>query len=334
MKAVSIGDRSIGPGNPCFIIAEVGVNHNGEVETAKQLIDAAAEAGTDAVKFQTFRADRLTVDRDEREMLRRLELSESAFSELAAYCHDRGVQFLSTPFDEESVDFLQGLGVPAFKVGSGEVTHLPLLAHIARKGKPVLLSTGMATLAEVHDAVQVLKREENEDLVLLHCVSRYPAPPKEANLRAMATLTDTFDVPVGFSDHTLGIEVSLAAVALGASVIERHLTLDRSMPGPDHRASLEPTALEEVIRSIRQIEDALGDGAKEPQPSERETRVRARRSIVARADIPLGTVLDPSHLAIKRPGTGIPPRELEAIIGKRLRVDVPEDTLLTWEMVH
>jgi N-acetylneuraminate synthase len=266
MQNIQVGNKLIGPGQPVFVIAEAGVNHNGDLKLARALIDVAVEAGADAVKFQTFRAERLATPdapkaeyqvqttgnaESQFEMLRRLELSADAHRELQAYCHERGIIFLSTPFDEEAVDLLDESGVAAFKISSGDLTNSPLLEHVASKGKPVILSTGMSELSELIEAVSVLNTAGCENPVLLHCVSNYPADPAEVNLRAMQTMRSAFDVPVGFSDHTQGIDVALAAVALGACVIEKHFTLDRTMPGPDHRASLEPTELRELVRSIR-----------------------------------------------------------------------------------
>ncbi len=346
-KKVRMVDRWIGEGEPTFIVAEAGVNHNGDIGLAKRLIDVAVEAGADAVKFQTFKAERVvstsapkaeyqkqTTDAEESqlEMLKRLELSPAAHRELQAYCKKRGVLFLSTPFDEESVDLLDELGVPAFKVGSGEITNWPLLEYIARKGKPIILSTGMSYLSEVDEAVRVIRETGSDQLVLLHCVSNYPADPADANLRAMQTLATAFEAPVGFSDHTPGIEVSLAAAALGAAVIEKHFTLDRSLPGPDHRASLEPEELKALVRGIRTVESALGDGQKRPTTSEANTAAVVRRSLVAAYDIPAGTVLTEKHIAFRRPGTGLPPSMRSFLVGLSARIDIPAGTLLRLEM--
>lgn len=334
MAAIRLADKWIGDNHPCFVVAEAGVNHNGRVEVAKQLIDVAAEARADAVKFQAFHANRLTVDREALETLRGLELPENAFAQLRDYCRKKDVIFLSTPFDEGSADLLNDLGVPAFKVGSGDITHHRLLAHIARFGKPVILSTGMAFMGEVEDAVRIIQEEGNDELALLHCISHYPTDPREANLRAIRTLQERFDLPVGFSDHTLGTQVSLSAVALGASILEKHFTLDRSLPGPDHVASLEPPELLELVRSIRAVEATLGDGEKKPSPSETEGRESARRSLVANADIPTGSQLEASMIAVKRPGTGIPPKELGNLVGRRAKLPIPKDTLIAWDMVE
>ncbi|HEU4832869.1 MAG TPA: N-acetylneuraminate synthase [Pyrinomonadaceae bacterium] len=347
MQNIQVGNKLIGPGQPVFVIAEAGVNHNGERKLARALIDVAVEAGADAVKFQTFRADRLatpdapkaeyqlqtTGDAESQfEMLRRLELSADAHRELQAYCHERGIIFLSTPFDEEAVDLLDELGVPAFKISSGDLTNSPLLEHVAGKGKPVILSTGMSELSELIEAVSVLNTAGCENPVLLHCVSNYPAGASEVNLRAMQTMRSAFDVPVGFSDHTDGIDVALAAVALGACVIEKHFTLDRTLPGPDHRASLEPAELRELVRSIRRVETALGNGRKVPTASEIETAKVARRSLVAARDIPAGATLEREMVMMRRPGTGMSPAMIETLLGRRVKKDIDAGTLLDADM--
>jgi len=344
MTPISVAGRIIGPGQPCFIIAEAGVNHNGDLDLARQLIRVAAEAGADAVKFQTFRADALvTADapkadyqtrltdsgESQYDMLRRLELSADAHRELMAYCRDHNVLFMSTPFDESGADFLAELGVTVFKIPSGEIINLPFLSHVARLGKPMIVSTGMSRLGEVETAVETIRQAGNAAMVLLHCVSNYPADPADTNLRAMHTLATAFGLPVGYSDHTLGIEVALAAVALGACVIEKHFTLDRTMPGPDHQASLEPSELAAMIRGIRTVEAALGSGYKVPAASEQNTAQVARRSLVAAQDIPAGTVLTESMIAIKRPGTGLPPAMRPYLVGRRARADIPAGSLIT-----
>ncbi|MBI4635716.1 MAG: N-acetylneuraminate synthase [Candidatus Rokubacteria bacterium] len=344
-QAIVLGGRRVGHGEPVFVIAEAGVNHNGDVELATRLVDVAVEAGADAVKFQTFKADRLaspaapkagyqlqstSPGETQLDMLRRLELSVEAHRRLKAHAEGRGLLFLSTPFDPESADLLDGLGVPAFKIGSGEVTNLPFLEYVAGKGKPVILSTGMSSLAEVGDAVGAIRGAGNHRLVLLHCVSSYPADPGEANLRAMRALADAFRVPVGYSDHTPGVEVALAAVALGAVVVEKHFTLDRSLPGPDHRASAEPRELQALIRGIRTVERALGDGVKAPAPSEMDNRVIVRRSLAAAVDLPPGTVLTRDMVRAVRPGTGIAPAFLGAVIGHHVRRALKSGELLTW----
>ena len=343
MQNIQVANKLIGPGQPVFVIAEAGVNHNGDLKLARALIDVAVEAGADAVKFQTFQADRLvtheapkaeyqrrtTGDSESQfEMLQRLELSADAQRELQSYCHERGIIFLSTPFDEEAVDLLDKLGVPAFKISSGDLTNSPLLEHVASKGKPVILSTGMSELSELIEAVSVLNIAGCENPVLLHCVSNYPADPTEVNLRAMQTMRSAFDVPVGFSDHTKGIDVALAAVALGACVIEKHFTLDRTLPGPDHRASLEPAELRELVRSIRRVETALGSGRKVPTATEIETAKVARRSLVAARDIPAGAKLERDMVVMRRPGTGLSPAMLNTLLDRRAVREIAAGTLL------
>lgn len=346
-ETVSIAGRKIGAGEPCLVIAEAGVNHNGNVEMARKLVDAAVASGADAVKFQTFKAEKVispvapkaayqratTGDSGSQlDIVRALELSYDDFRSLRRYCGECGITFLSTPFDEESVDFLAELGVPAFKVPSGEITNLPLLERVARHGRPVILSTGMADLDEVRTAVETLKRAGARELVLLHCVSNYPASAASVNLRAMDTMRLEFGAPVGFSDHTEGIAIPLAAVALGACVIEKHFTLDRNLPGPDHRASLEPDQFRGMIVSIREVESALGDGRKVPVPEELDTARVARRSLVAACAIPAGTVLTEGHVAILRPGTGLPPAMRDRVLGRRVRQDVAAGSLLSPDM--
>lgn len=348
LQSLTFANRSVGPGQACFIIAEAGVNHNGSLAMARQLVDVAVRAGADAIKFQTFRAESLvssqapkaeyqlqTTDAGESQldMLRRLELSFEAFRELYAYCQQRGILFLSTPFDDASANFLDDLGVVAFKIPSGEVTNVPFLTHVARKGKPLIVSTGMAYLGEVETAVRTIVATGNRELVLLHCVSNYPAAPADINLRAMTTMGTAFEVPVGYSDHTMGDAVALAAVALGACVIEKHFTLDRTLPGPDHGASLEPQELCELIQGIRQVEAALGHGRKEPVASELSTAAVARKSLVAEQDIGAGTRLTEEHIGIKRPGNGLPPVMLPYVLGRTARLPIPAGALLTLEML-
>jgi len=345
---IALGDRSIGAGHPCFIIAEAGVNHNGDPALAQRLIDVAKAAGADAVKFQTFKADQLVTldapkaeyqlqqteaDESQYEMLKRLELSADTFRDLRQYCQEVGIRFMSTPFDEDSADLLSDLGVTIFKTPSGEITNLPYLAHVARKGRPMIVSTGMATLGEVEAAVNTIRATCNPGIILLQCVSNYPADPADVNLRAMETMTRAFGVPVGLSDHTAGIEVALAAVALGACVIEKHFTLDQTMPGPDHAASLEPDQLAAMIRGIRNVEAALGHGRKEPTANELKTAAVARKSLVAACNIQAGTILSDELITVKRPGTGLPPAMRPYVIGRTLRVDVRAGTLIGLEML-
>ena len=348
VKRFLLGDRSVGDGAPCFLIAEAGVNHNGDPRLAERLIQAARDGGADAVKFQSFRAEDLATpgaakagyqkrgkrDREtQRGMLRSLEMAGDDLEHLAEYAREQGLIFLSSPFDAGSADSLERIGVPAYKVASGELTNTPLLRHIARKGKPVILSTGMAGMGEIEEAIRVIRGEGVTDLILLHCVTRYPAPLSGVNFRVIPTLRTAFDLPVGFSDHTLGITAPLVALALGACVIEKHLTLDRDLPGPDHRASLEPGEFGEMTRLLREVEEGLGTGVKVIGKEEREMRAAARRSLVAARDIPRGTTLGPGMIAAKRPGIGIPPAYLDSFLGRKSRVAIPKDTLLTWDMV-
>jgi len=337
-----VEDRWIGDGAPCFVIAEAGVNHNGDVGLAKELIDAAADAGADAVKFQTFSPDRLVahtapkapyqVERSgsgsQESMLAGLVLPSSAYLELIAHANERAILFLSTPFDMESVDLLLSLGMAAVKIGSGDLTHDPLLRYVARQGRPIVLSTGMATLAEVGHAVQVIQSVRRVPLAVLHCVTNYPATSSEANLRAMDTMRMLFGVPAGWSDHTLGIDVALAAVARGASILEKHLTLDTALPGPDHRASLEPGDFLRLVTGVRGIEAALGDGVKQPAASERANIPAARRSLHLTRSLTAGHQLELDDLAALRPGTGVPPSALEELLGRRLARALPSGAVV------
>jgi N,N'-diacetyllegionaminate synthase len=317
---------------PVFIIAEAGVNHNGDLQLAKQLVDVAAEAGADAVKFQTFKAETLVsldapkaayqkqttaADESQFAMIKKLELDLDTHHLLLAHCRDRGIQFLSSPFDLESVDLLLNLGIEIFKIPSGEITNLPYLRKISSLNKKVILSTGMSTMQEIEAAIQVFFTAglQKAQLTLLHCNTEYPTPMTDVNLRAMQTLADSFDVKVGYSDHTLGIEIPIAAVALGATVIEKHITLDNNLPGPDHRASLEPQELVAMVRAIRNLEHAMGDGVKKPTPSEEKNRLIARKSIVACRRIKKGELLSSDNLTTKRPATGISPMEWDQLIG-------------------
>jgi len=341
--AISIGERRVGEREPVLVIAEAGVNHDGEVNAALALVDAAADAGADVVKFQTFvpaaltvanapladyQRDRVAGPRGQRSMLEGLCLSAADLAAVAARCERRGIAFLSTPFDLDSATLLERIGVPAFKVASSELTNLPFLHALALRGKPLIVSTGMATLREVDEAVDVL-HDAGVPFVLLHCVSAYPVPAEQANVRAIDTLRASFGVPVGYSDHCLGHDASLAAVARDACVLERHLTLDRKQPGPDHAMSLEPDGFRELVRRVRAIEAALGDGRKVPQPAEQGTRAVARRSIVAARALAAGETLTADTLAVKRPGGGLAPARLVELIGTRLARPLRADEQLT-----
>ena len=330
-----------------FIIAEAGVNHDGDVHKALELVDLAARSGADAVKFQTFSAERLVTreapkaeyqqralgdDGGQLSMLRKLELDEGAHRALLARAASRGIEFMSTPFDEEAADFLLSLGITRIKVPSGELTNLPFLAHVAKLGKPLIVSTGMATLGELDRALETIRSEApGLPVTVLHCTSTYPAEPDDVNLRAMLAIGTAFGVPVGYSDHTLGIEVPIAAAALGAAVIEKHFTLDKTASGPDHAMSLDGDELSAMVRSIRNVERALGDGVKRPRPQEREVAAVARKSIVARRLVRPGEVIVEADLVMRRPGTGLGAELLPFIVGRHARVEIPEGTLVTLE---
>jgi N,N'-diacetyllegionaminate synthase len=344
VKKFQIADRFIGGHAPCFIIAEAGVNHNGDIKLAKRLIEIAKKAGADAVKFQTFKAKDVVSKSAEKakyqketsgaeesqfELIRKLELKPRDFKELFDYAHEKGIVFLSSPFDARSVDLLDRLGVPAYKIGSGEITNFPLIKYIAKKGKPIILSTGMSTLVEIKEALQTIKGGGVRDIILLHCISAYPAKAEEVNLKVMQTLRSIFKVPVGFSDHTLGITVPIAAVALGASVLEKHFTLDRNLPGPDHKTSLGPKEFMQMVEAIRQVEKAIGNGIKRLTDDEEEIKRVARRSIVAKVDIPKGTLITEEMLDIRRPGTGIAPKFLNMVVGNVAKSSIKRDELLT-----
>jgi N,N'-diacetyllegionaminate synthase len=328
-----------------LIIAEAGVNHNGDLELAKELIDVAANAGADIVKFQTFKASRLVTStaqkadyqiqstsraETQRDMLNRLELTEMMHHELIAHCKARKIDFLSTGFDIESVDLLLSLGQKCFKIPSGEITNLPYLRHIGKLGKKVFLSTGMASLGEIEYAIEILEQAgtQRSELVVLHCTTEYPASINEVNLRAMQGIGVALGVAVGYSDHTKGIEVSIAAVAMGATVVEKHFTLDRNLPGPDHQASLEPVELAAMVAAIRNIEVAQGDGIKRLTPSEVKNKLVVRKSLVARRPIKVGETYTTENICTKRPGTGISPIHWDEVIGKKAHRDFAEDELI------
>ena len=328
-----VGDRPVGAGCATFVVAEVGVNHNGDGSLAAELVDAAARAGADAIKLQAFDPEALCSRRhraDEADMLRQYVLGESGLADLRDRAAAAGLAFLATPFGFDQVDLIVRLGVPAIKVGSGEVTHTPLLRHIGSTGLPVLLSTGAADLQAVGRAVKALRRGGCSDIALLHCTSVYPAPDDSLNLRAIATLADRFgDCVIGYSDHSLGTTAGIAAVALGASVIEKHLTLDRNLTGPDHTASAEPEELARLVREIRRFEQMAGDGVKRPDDCEDVIG----QSLVARRDLHAGHVITPDDLTFRRPGWGLRPYQLGQVMGRRLRRDLPVDDVLTREHV-
>ncbi len=333
------------PYRKIFIIAEAGVNHNGCLKAAKKMVDVAVWAGADAVKFQTFKAENIVTSRAAKaayqeettgeggtqiDMLKKLELEPGAYKELKRYCEFKGSMFLSTPFDLGSIDLLDGMGMGIYKIPSGELTNLPYLRKIGALKRKVIISTGMAYLREVADALVVLEvaGTKKKDITVLHCNTEYPTPYEDVNLRAMLTIKEAFDVGVGYSDHTLGIEISIAAAALGAEVIEKHFTLDRNMEGPDHRTSLEPAELKEMIDAIRNIEMAMGGKVKRTSPSETRNKDLMRKSIVAAEDIKKGEEFTAKNITVKRPGTGISPMKWDKVLGKKAKRDFGKDEII------
>lgn len=333
MDSIRVGAREIGDGHPCFVIAEAGSNHDGKLERAKQLIDAASEAGADAVKFQTFKAERLYNEfssKDTVDLLSGIELQREWHQELMDHAEQRGLVFLTSVFDEESADFLDELGIVAFKIASAELNHIPLIRHIARKNKPMMLSTGMANGSEIRDAIDAVRAAGNESAALLHCVSKYPTEMGEVNLRAMRTLKNEFKCPIGFSDHTMVIGASIAAVAMGANIIEKHLTMSRKLVGPDHPYATEPDEFKRMIARIREVEMMLGDGSLEPS-GRNVDGMRHKRAIYAAMDIPEGTPLEKDMLMIVRPSPEgfIQPKTLDALLGHKTRAALRKGDLLT-----
>jgi N-acetylneuraminate synthase len=339
-KSFLVGDRPVGPGEPVFIIAEAGVNHNGDVNLAKKLVNVAEEAGADAVKFQTFRAHEVAsqiagLAKYQRrpgtgqikmvDMLKKLELSDDAHHVLWNHAKKRGILPLSSPYSVSSAELLARLNMAAYKIPSGEITNVELLRFIAKQGRPVILSTGMAVIDEIETAVRILKAGVGSKIALLHCVSSYHTPYENANIRAIETLKNRFNLPVGYSDHTMGVEVAVAAVALGACVIEKHITLDRGLPGPDHKVSLMPDEFKQMIRMIRNVSVSMGSGEKKPQPVEKEALLLARRSLTAARNLKADDIIGPDDIVLKRPGTGISAGLLDEFVGRKLLRDVRED---------
>lgn len=340
---ISIKNRLIGFKNPCFIIAEAGVNHNGDIRIAKKLIEEAKKAGANAIKFQTFKTEELvtkgtrmaayqkknlkTENKEQYAMLKRLELSHENFIELEKHCEKTGIMFLSTAHTESEIAFLDSL-VSAHKIASGDLTNIPFLKRIACANKPVILSTGMGTMEEVKEAIRAIKSRHNKKIVILHCTTNYPCPLEEVNLRAMLSIQAETGQQIGYSDHTEGIGVSILAVAMGAKVIEKHFTLDKTMLGPDHKASLEPHEFNELTEKIRETEKILGSPIKTPTNSEKEISAIARKSIAVKIDIPKGTKITANMLIAKRPGTGIAPKYISKIVGRKAKKDILADTLI------
>jgi N-acetylneuraminate synthase/N,N'-diacetyllegionaminate synthase len=341
-KEVRIGEKKIGNKYPTYIIAEIGSNHNRDLNIAKELIDKAAEAGVDAVKFQTFKAEKVYSKKAPRfskdkvkplDLIKNIELPDKWHKELYEYAINKNLHFLSSPFDYESVDLLNDIGVPAFKVASFEITDLELLGYIAKKNKPMILSTGMANLEEVQEALYAIRSQGNDEIILLHCNSLYPSPVEIVNLNAIKTMSEEFKIPIGFSDHTLGIHIPVAATTIGARVIEKHITLNRKMKGPDHFFALEPNELKQMVENIRDVEKATGSGIKERSKEEQEMYEKGRRSIIAAKYIQKGTKITRDMLIIKRPGFGIKPKYINQVVGKIAKIDIQEDEIISGEMI-
>lgn len=349
MSVIQIGKRLVGDGQPCFLVAEVGINHNGDIGLAKQMIDVATECGVDAVKFQTFKADEFVGSTGESytyrsqgkevtesmyEMFKRYEFSREEWEIILAYCKDRDITFFSTPQNPSDLDFILSLvKLPAIKVGSDDLTNLPLLRYYAAKGLPMIVSAGMATLGEIEDAVNTIRGAGNEDLIILHCVSSYPADADEVNLKRIKTIEQAFHVIVGFSDHTIGSVAAVGAVALGAKVVEKHFTLAKDLPGPDHWFSANPEELRKLVDDVRFVEKALGSSVITPTQKEWGMRNIARRSIVAKRDIDKGDIISEDMLTLKRPGIGLPPKFIEHVLGKEARVFIKKDELIDFSKV-
>jgi N,N'-diacetyllegionaminate synthase len=345
---IEIGGRPVGDGHRCYVIAEAGSNHNRDLDLARRLIDAAVAAGVDAVKFQTFSGKSLysskaprfdylgaVSDKAPADLLEDIALPREWQTLLASHARDQGIEFLSSPFDRPAVDELDRLDVPAFKVASFELVDLPLLQYMGKYGRPIIMSTGMATMGEIEEALGAARVGGASEFCLLQCASLYPAPPSTMNLRSVRTLKAAFGIPVGLSDHTLGIHVAPAAVALGANLVEKHFTIDHTLPGPDHSFAVEPQDLTTLVRHIRDIEDALGDGIKRGPTIEeaQEMYAKARRSVVAACAIPAGTRITREMLTVKRPGFGVKPKFIDALVGRTAAMDIDEDEVITWKML-
>lgn len=347
MTKIEIGNKLVGEGEPTFIIAEAGSNHDQKLEQAKKLIDVAASAGVDAIKFQIFQADtivaktslkaeymeRVSEKESTYDIFKRIELPRKWLAELAEYTSKRDLTFLCSAFDEEGVDLLDTIGVPAFKIASGDITNLPLIKYTAAKGKPMIISTGASTMGEIEEAVSAIKATGNESITLLHCVSNYPTAIEDANLKCITTMKQALKLPIGYSDHTLGIFAPLAAVALGAVVIEKHFTLSKKLSGPDHFYALEPQELKAMVENIRTVEKLMGSPTKQPAKSELESRTLARRSVFAARNISAGESITKEMLAVLRPAIGLQPKFIDAVIGKRAKKDIKQYEPITWDKI-
>ena len=334
MSEIKIGDRIIGDGEPTFVIAEAGINHNGKIELAKKLIHEAANAGADAVKFQMFKTEEFcSKNSGYFDLFKAIEFSEEEWIEIAEFAKDIGIIFTASVFGEESADLLDKVESHVFKIASCDLTHLPLLNYVARKNKPIFLSTGMSTIGEIEEAMREIYKTGNQQVVLLHCVSNYPAKYEETNLRTIQTLKEVFKVPVGFSDHTIGILIPVVAVAMGANIIEKHFTLDKSMKGPDHKLSQEPHEFKEMVKNIRSIERAFGDGVKKPTKDEENVKKLVRRSITAKVDIPAETIITKDKIKILRPGNGIAPKFVDLVVGRSAKKNIVKDEPIKWNAI-
>jgi N-acetylneuraminate synthase/N,N'-diacetyllegionaminate synthase len=332
-KTVKIRDRLVGAGEPAFIIAEIGSNHDRNLRQAKELIDVVAESKADAVKFQLFKAEGFYSRSDPMfSVMKENELPREWVPELYEYVQDKGIIFLASPFDEEAVDILQEVGSPAFKIASSETVNLSLVRYIALKKKPLIISTGMCNLADVYEAVEVVYATGNEGIILLHTSSLYPTEPQDVNLLAMDTLSNAFHLPVGYSDHTLGLLMPAVAVARGACVIEKHLTLSRTLKGPDHSYALEPDEFKQMVKAIREVEQSLGSPEVKMLPGEKKSA--RRNSIIAKTDIPKGTVITKDMILVKRPALGIEPRFIEGVVGQRTKRNIKKDEAVIWDMIE
>ena len=334
-KTVEIDGRLIGPNHPTYFVAEAGLNHNTDIKLAKKLIDEAKGCGSDAVKFQTYKAEQfLTPSSGFYREFKDAELAYEKFAELKDYAKNVGITFFSSPFDLQSADFLNEIGVPCFKIASGDMTDIPLIRHVAKMDKPMIISTGLANMDEVENAVNTCLYEGNKKIILLHCIAHYPTEPNETNLFAMETIRNKFHLPVGYSDNGESLLVDIVAVSMGANIIEKHFTLDKKLPGPDHFFSIDPPGLKNLISQIRMVESMKGDGIKSPQNSEVPLRTETRKSITASMDLQKGEILTKEKLLTKRPATGIEPKYLDQILGKKLKRTIKHNTAIVWEDIE
>lgn len=330
MKKIKIADRLIGEGKPCFIIAEAGSNHDGKLGQAKKLIDIAADAGVNAVKFQMFTESDLTSNRELQKILKKFEFKRGWIDKLNNYAKKRGLLFFSTPFDKEAVDLLDKIDIPAYKIASGDLTNLPLIEYIAKKNKPIILSVGLGNLSEINEALNVIYSTGNAEVALLHCVVSYPTKVDDANLNVIKTLKQKFKIPVGFSDHTLGITIPIAAASLEANIIEKHFTLDKTLNGPDHFYAAGPGELKSMVKGIRDVEASLGSPIKQVVDSEKRALVSARRSVYANVDIPKNTSINEGMLTVLKPAVGIAPKNIKKIVGKKAKKDILKHAAIKW----